>query len=63
MPDIPDTDTLAIASLSISWEIVKMTYIRGRSDLDRKSPNEELREITNAVIKAQKAILSQEDNK
>jgi hypothetical protein len=62
MSDIPDTISGTVSALAIAWEIVKITYIEGRSGvMSRKPPAEGLKELTNAVIKAQEAIMSQTD--
>lgn len=60
MPEIPNTESQTVATLAIAWEIVKMTYITGKSAIARKNGDEGLKELTNAVIKAFTAIYNKE---
>jgi len=53
---IPNTDSLNVASLAVAWEIVKDTYNIPRMV---ESPEDKLKLITNAVIKAYFAIINQ----
>ena len=53
MPDMPNTESMFVASLAIAWEIVLKTHVT--SNL-LESGDKGLTELTNAVIKAQQAI-------
>ena len=53
---IPDTNTVAVAALAVAWDIVKTTHV---GNLPGKSPDMQLKETVNAVIKAYLAMLSQ----
>lgn len=53
---VPDTESQNVAAFAIAWEIVRLMYIPNVSG----SKDDMLKEVTNAVIKAYKAILKLE---
>ncbi len=51
---VPNTESYGIAVLAVAWEIVKQSHV----NVYAASPDDHLRDFTNAVIKAAKAIQS-----
>ncbi len=55
---LPNTDTTAITTMAIAWEIVRNSKLK--FSIEANSAEEYLAEVTNAYLKAYNAIIKNE---